>query len=318
MLEKKYERCFHGSIAHENGYVVCKECGEVLDKQIVDTNFLVRDESFGTQYKQAISIGDRMSTVGVLGTSFHSGETTKERFNRLMKHDFHARFRGHETKYRIFLILDEICRHLNLPDHIKEASALRYRYIVKRTRPINNITLLLFCMWDSIRYYKHRTSFCELERAFKLFGHRVSGKSVIRDGSLYSGILVMSGIQKSTPKTPKDYISRHVAELYNNKDVIEHRLKQKKDHGFSNVNHYLICLTKKCYDVLERLSKQVELFGYNPLIISASTIYFVDFMISRNSRKKRILTQKMISEMLNVPEYSIRDVFIKFFKKFIT
>jgi len=129
---------------------------------------------------------------------------------------------------------------------------------------------------------------------------------ILRDGLEYKQYLNI----ENTHHKSEDYINRLVNEVINY-DFMEERL-EKKD-SIWDIKEYQILLLRKSHKILKKLPDW-QRGGRNPFILTAAIIYLADKLLNKESNRKTILTQKIISQSTGIAEYSIRDHYVNLLK----
>ncbi|KKM61759.1 hypothetical protein LCGC14_1528520, partial [marine sediment metagenome] len=194
-------------------------------------------------------------------------------------------------------------------------SALRFRKIDKSDiHIVNRVSCVYYCIWDSIRHFGYHTHLSNLIKTFRNYGHRVGKKGLIRDAGIYREILYNKGIKKTNSKSLKDYITSNIGILNSNFEYIKEMLKQK---GFIiKVEKYLFELETLSFEIEKKVRRYFSYRG-NPFSNAGACVYFAALLISKRHKKKKILTQAWMGEILEIPSYTIRDVFIHHLKQFV-
>ncbi len=173
---------------------------------------------------------------------------------------------------------------------------------------INNISLIAFCIYYSLRQNNHYAplSIKEISNAFQMLSHRVTPRLIIRDGIIYKKYL---NKKHSSLKSEK-YVPKLIREIIKFKGLTE-RMK-KKEIGW-NLSEYERELTRMTEELLNRLNRS-QRGGRNPLILAGAIIYCADKLLAIKNHQKKILTQRMISSATKIAEYSIRDHYVSLLK----
>jgi len=317
-----------GQVIQRRFEKVCKECGLVISDLKFEKSYQfneTRDSEFKSS-DQFVSIGKTVDSVTTLGSNigyFKSNvfydyrrrliDFRKQKlFRKLKKYYFlPSKIKNQETDYRILKVLDKIVNHLDLSQQVKNRAAYFYRRIKKNAEKItNHVSLIAFCIFYSSREFSHNApiNIHELCSIFKEFGHRINPRLIIRDNIQYSKIIK----NKNKPHKSEDYLFRLIDKIINWPDLPK-RMK-KKDSNWS-LEEYRMKLVKFSKFILGKMDKRVR-GSRNPFIMAATTIYCADRIISFKFKTKKILTQKIASEAMDIPEYSIRDHFVKIFKPY--
>ncbi len=290
------------------------ESSYILDKTEIHNGFS----------KQSVSLGDRANFVGGLGSciDYENSKYLKDNsgmllppdeqrlYRRLKKQYGHfLRIKDHEMEYRIFTIINNITAHLNLNKNIQNQAAYYYKKILKcEKKVINNITLSAFCIFYAARKDLHNApvTIKEIANAYQKFGHRVKPRLIIRDGIQYKKYLV----DDSKPHKSEIYLGRLINDVFNATEL-EGRMQKKK--ALISKKEYLDRMTIKCRNILKSLNVW-QRGGRNPFILAGAVIYLADKLLAKETGRKSVLTQKLISDATNIPEYSIRDHYVNLLK----
>ena len=322
--EEKCSEC-GGSVMTNSFEITCKDCGLVLDKVYKESSYIFNNINTKSNLnRQYVALGERTDYIGGLGTfiDYEKSKYLKDKTGKLLPPDEQKlyrrlkknysqflRIKNHETEYRIFNILNKISIYLNLNKNIRNNAAYYYKKIIKNEESvINNISLIAFCIFYSVRkeYHNAPITINEISNAFQSFGHRVNPRLILRDGIRYKNHLNNDTI----PHSSEDYLNRLIDNIINHKDL-EMRL-EKKGSVWSKED-YKCKLTSKCRSILASLNKW-ERGGRNPFILTGAIIYLADKLISKEFNQKTVLTQKLISLATNIAEYSIRDHYVNLLK----
>ncbi len=322
--EEKCSEC-GGPVITNSFEITCKDCGLVLDNLYKDSSYIFNNfNNKSNLSRQYVALGERTDYIGGLGTfiDYENSKNLKDKTGKLLPPDEQKlyrrlkknysqflRIKNHETEYRIFNILNKISVYLNLNKNIRNNAAYYYKKIIKNEeRVINNISLIAFCIFYSVRkeYHNAPITINEISNAFQNFGHRVNPRLILRDGIRYKNHLNNDTI----PHSSEDYLNRLIDNIINQK-VFEMRL-EKKESVWSKED-YKCKLTSKCRLILASLNKW-DRGGRNPFILTGAIIYLADKLLSKEFNQKTVLTQKLISLATNIAEYSIRDHYVNLLK----
>ncbi|MHA1241440.1 MAG: hypothetical protein ACTSQU_11745 [Promethearchaeota archaeon] len=324
---RKEEKCSEcgGPIMTNSFEITCKDCGLVLDNLYKESSYIFNNINIKSNLnKQYVALGERTDYIGGLGTfiDYENSKYLKDKTGKLLPPDEQKlyrrlkknysqflRIKNHETEYRIFNILNKISIYLNLNKNIRNNAAYYYKKIIKNEdHIINNISLIAFCIFYSVRkeYHNAPITINEISNAFQSFGHRVNPRLILRDGLKYKNHLNNDAI----PHSSEDYLNRLIDNIINHKGL-EMRLA-KKGNVWSKED-YKCKLTNKCRSILASLNKW-ERGGRNPFILTGAIIYLADKLLSKEFNQKNVLTQKLIALATNIAEYSIRDHYVNLLK----
>ncbi len=173
---------------------VCINCGLVTGEIFSNPTYIMNNptESNNISNKQYVALGERVNFIGGMGTYIDFENTyylrdkngnllppnSQKLFRRLKKnYSKFIRIKNFETEYRILKILNNVVLYLNLSNTIRNNAAYFYRKIIKLSpKIINNISLIAFCLFYSLRHNEQFApiSIKEISNIFKMLGHRVT------------------------------------------------------------------------------------------------------------------------------------------------
>ncbi len=306
-----------------NGFErVCEKCGLVINSifQISSYQF-EENKKDGSSYKQYVALGNRTDFVGGLGSYIDYEKSKKLKdlkgnylspsgqrlFNRLKKNFRFSKIKNHETEYRIFKILKRVAINLNLTLNVRASAALFYKKIIKKDDDvINNITLIAFCIFMACKNFKAPISINEIAAEFKNLGHRVNPRLILRDGLKYKKHLDKT----IRPPISEIYCSKLVNQVINHKSLKQRLILKKSPFPLLE---YQVELRKICKKILDHLPL-MERGGRNPYILMGAVIYLADKLLAKKYNYKSVLTQSIVAESTDIPEYSIRDHYVNLLK----
>ncbi|TXT58874.1 MAG: hypothetical protein BAJALOKI2v1_290030 [Promethearchaeota archaeon] len=139
----------------------------------------------------------------------------------------------------------------------------------------------------------------------------------MRDVMKYTSIIKphILKLRKHAPRTNNSlkYLPKMVNQVID--DLPQERLQKKVDIQIIQKINLGKDLNKISQKVLAFFDKHKELKGSkNPQIFTAATIYTADLIIAKFLGHKKVLTQRMVSEATDIPEYLIRDHYISSLK----
>jgi transcription initiation factor TFIIIB Brf1 subunit/transcription initiation factor TFIIB len=279
------------------------------------------DFSAGDQY---VSMGKRVDNICTLGShiGYYSSkafcdykhqliETKMQRkFRKLKKYySLPLKIKNHETDYRILKILNDAAKFLQLTNTVKNRAAYFYQVIKKNAKDIkNHVSLIAFCIFYASRGFSQNSplSIRELCSILCQMGHRVNPKLIIRDNLEYQKYLKI----KNKPHRSEDYIPRFINSIINSNTIHKRMIKKGCDWI---TDDYRILLEKKCYFILQSIRNK-QIGSRNPFILASAIVYCADKLLAREFNTKSILTQRSAAVAMKIPEYSIRDHYVKILK----
>jgi transcription initiation factor TFIIIB Brf1 subunit/transcription initiation factor TFIIB len=118
------------------------------------------------------------------------------------------------------------------------------------------------------------------------------------------------GIELKRRKS-EDYIPRLVSKIVRHPEVAL-RIKRR----LWSPSEYQTYLMKTAHLLLESITAE-QRGGRHPYIFAASVIYGADLLIAKQSKRRSVLTQKLLAKITNVAEYSVRDHYCTLLKKYV-
>jgi len=310
------------------GETVCIDCGIILEKtRTFGIEFRESKEypSIPKSIRDHSEIGSRPSFVGGLGSYIGfrknfffrdmKGKPLPPKKQHLFAHlkavyNSQNRIRGQETVYRCLCSLQRVVEILRLPKSISRRAAYLFRKAIARQKRIRGTTSLIlmgYCLLLATREFdRSMPSRAEdIARAFQNLGHRVTTKALMRVGSEYRDLSVLG----RKPVQAEEYLGRIM-----NKVIADKRVLGKLRQHTIEPLQYQQKMIAICGRLLERING-AERGGRNPYIFAASTIYAVERSLAKKEKRRSLLTQKIVAEITDVAEYSIRDHFCSVLKK---
>ena len=328
MIDKRIKcpEC-NGEIIKSMGQYVCRNCGLVIDLEIVSNDYLLNNSNdLNNKYTQSVSLGERPNIIDGLGSyighyneHFFSDSRGKrippklqKNFSKLKRiYDIQSRYRKKETRYRALRTLNQVAKMLMVSTQVRDRAAYLYKKIImmKAFKVTNNILLTAACLHIIAKEYGENAPITleEIVDTYSKLGFRVSAKAIVK-----TIILIKEKIKiQFKIRHSEEYIPRIVSALVRS-DIVQQRLqKDNKIH-----KKYEIILTKIALDILSNIPMH-ERGGRNPFIFAAASVYAADRFISNKIKIKSVLTQHIMSSVLNIAEYSIRDHFSIIKKKML-
>lgn len=302
---------------------VCPNCGLVAGQKIVDSSYQKNESDYKIYGTQAVEDGNKVSSVNQIGSfvgyynnwnvADYQGKkinpTKSNHFRRIKKvNDIYSQSKGKERLYRALRLLAVISGVLEFPDSIKEDSARIYRNCYKKLTDIRVADLIAASIYLSSRLNHYNLRVKDLLQSFENENIQVQGKNVLYAATQ---IRILTGYKvKST--SSEEYLERVVQALINDD---EFKIKLQKLH-ISNME-YGILLRKTSQEILKKLSNDLR-GGRDPYALACATVAGADLLIANNFGKRRgFATQRLISRVGDVAEYTLREHFLQIIKKVI-
>lgn len=309
-----------------NSDLLCSECGAMLiespNAEIVCTSCgLVHDRVFATSglvYKTATKAKESpqfMNEVGqtVLNPTGNGSIMTPSAVPRYMtpnalrllniykRYTAFVNIRNHETECRIALLLQDVGRYFDMSYHIVEDAMVNYRRIVRHCAYIrNHVTLAATSFYTAIQDRHLPYSIEQICGAFSTHGHRVWPKLITRDILLYK--------IKKTAKTTAVYMQNYLIKVEESPEAKVYFMKKNPDGDWATHMQQLTHSAVKMLAYFERKTFN----GLKPTSVAAAMVVAADRYIAIKLGNKRFLRLDLMSKIVDVSDYSIRDVIVKY------
>lgn len=331
ILKRRCSEC-DGNLIQTESDIVCMNCGLVANKifEKPTIQLIKTENSFGSQYA---SISESPSTMKSLGTYIGSYKkhnladvkgsqlkiTAKQQFRRLKPlNDIYLHFDGRQREYRGYHFLSTICSILQITDGAKADALFLFRSVNSHLHgELKLFSLIMGSLYLSIRSRRENIELARLVAAAQNRGYVILGKDIIKAASL---IRQHARIRVSHVKS-EEYLDNIISRLQRDNKILKQLTKKiilTKNEYF----HYLKLGAKK----LLVHFPQSHRGGRNPFILAAAIIIASDIMLARKNlfphcyrrRSRRgILTQKYVSKILSIAEFTLREHFLLLAKPLI-
>ena len=164
------------------------------------------------------------------------------------------------------------------------------------------------CFYLSTKLMNYNILLKEIVTACEKLELNVKGKTLINAASEIKKILKL----QIRATRPEEYLEKAILSLANNKQLIS---KLKSLH--IGIREYTVQIRSEC-SILMKLIDIEKRGGRNPFILAAACVAGSDTIVSSKIGKKRgIATQKIVAESCKIPEYTLREHYIKVIKPII-
>lgn len=305
-------------------YYVCPSCGLVQNQKFVEGSYVSIDSanSYGNQFvdavnKPSLATGGSGSFIDFYGNwnlADYSGKMISQgkffRYARLKKmNDYYSQSNGQLKLYRALQLINKIHGVLDLPETMKDEVSKLYRKSYQKIPPQYRIPLVVAaCFYLTAKLLNYKLLLKEIITTCEKLELRVKGKTLLTTASEIKKALKL----QIRATRPEEYLEKAIISLVNN---IPLNNKLKSMHiGF---NEYIIQIRSESSKLINFLDLDKR-GGRNPFILAAACVAGADTIISSKIGKKRgIATQKIIAESCNIPEYTLREHYIKIIKPII-
>ncbi|MHA1237544.1 MAG: hypothetical protein ACTSQ9_07805 [Candidatus Hodarchaeales archaeon] len=322
--------------------MVCTNCG-LIANQIFEKPSLQLINTEGSYRNQYNSISERPSSMKTLGTFLGTyqkrnpssmktlgtflgtyqkrnlkdvtgsalSSERKLQFRRLKSvNDIYLHFNGRQREYRGYSLLTRVCSTLEITDTTK-ADAL---YLFKKVHlPLRNemklSCLVMGAIYLAIRTRKENIELNRLIKAVHDNRYSIRGKEIIRAASLIRKHAKIRVQHVKSEEYLENIIGRIQKDYYVRNEVMK-KIKIK--------NEYYHCLKVVAKQLLKQFPT-TKRGGRNPFILAAAMINAADIILARhkvfpqcylNQRRRGVLTQKKISEILDIAEFTLREHYL--------
>lgn len=305
--ETENDKCVScNSILIDDGqYIVCTTCGLVHCETNIKTNDYGKFEEVKTLMTLGTCVGSPKTRwlYDKMGNVITSNKGSF--YGRLRKWDRHYYFQDDYVFNIAYIIADKICSYLQLNKMMQNKIMHLYRKLLSKNleKVKNRVTLLATCFYIILKEESMPITMGQLSSAFKNHGHRVNERLIFQ-------VVLDLKIRIKRHGNPRDYIEKFLSQI---NLYLADRFKTKQLE--MNQDEYMNLLRKTVYKVLE--SKIYKNKIYQPDKLSAAMIYFAVRLIDKKHGGHYTLTQGIISKATGIPSYSLRDIYVKTFRKFI-
>ncbi len=320
-----------GSLIQTDSDVVCFNCGLIANQIFEKPSIrLINSEgSYGSQYA---SISERPSSMKTLGT-FVGGyrkhprmDSTgsqlaadkKLQYRRLKSlNDIYLHFNGRQREYRGYSLLSRICSSLEITEAAKADALFLFQKVhLPLRKEIKLSSLIIGSIYLAIRSRKEHIELNRLIKAVQVHGYSVAGKEVIRAASL---IRQRVKIQVRHVKSEEylDSIIGRIQRDYNLKGAIQKKIGDRDE--------FFRCLKVVARQLLKQFPT-IKRGGRNPFILAAAMLNAADIILARHKifahcylrqSRRGVLTQKKLSEILDIAEFTLREHYLVLAKPLI-
>ncbi len=320
-----------GNLIQTDSDIVCIDCGLISNKifEKPSLQLINSRNSYGNQYT---SISERPSRMKSLGTfigryrrqnlvdssGIHLTQPKKLQYRRLKSlNDIYLHYNGRQREYRGYSLLSRICCTLELTDAAKADSLFLFQKVhLYLKSEIKLSSLVMGTIYLAIRARKENIELKRLIKSAQLNGYNVAGKEIIRAASLIRQNAKVR-VQYVKSEEYLDSIISRIQRDYSLRDRLEKKIKNKDEYY-----RYLRIVSKQllsCFPLKKR-------GGRNPFVLAAAMINAADIILARQKifpncylKKSRrgILTQKRISKILDIAEFTLREHYLLLAKPLI-
>ena len=278
---KKCHDCGSSNVYYDDqrGEVICGDCGLVLEEKIVDTTQEMQGSFDGEEKKGrgGAPLSDQKfdkgltTNVGEISDIYKLKTDETRKFLRLKKWQERVSTSIERNLRLAMAELRRVASFLNLPPVVIDEASRIYNYVLQRglVRGRSMESVIAACIYSACRSYNIPRTLDEISNASD-----VERKEI---GRTYRFIVRKMGL-KSTPSSPKDYISI-----------------------FANVLKLSPKTQNEAIKILGRAENSELTSGRGPAGIAAAALYVAALL---NDEKK---TQREVADVAGITEVTIRN-----------
>ena len=316
-----------GGIIVADGEQVCSRCGLVYERTIVHPRYILNEDGNSDGFRLYVAPGERLHMVDGLGSyiDYPSSSYFKDasgaplpphmqRYYLNLKRlsDKSTKYYKREADFRAFCSLNRVVQLLKLPKNVRDHAAYLYRKVARSgvsEKQLSSVVLVAYCLFLAVREFEtgKLVTMKDITQAFRRVGHRVTIQSIIHAGLEYRASLNV----RLTFRKSENYLPTILDKVVASQQVNRNLLRNGED-----LQHY----RQRLFETSQNLLKKIDGItrgGRNPYIFAVSVVYAADKIIARQNRRPQLLTQKLLAQLTNVAEYSIREHFSTLLKNFI-
>jgi len=287
--------------------LVCTSCGYVAQSgletsQTVSRNYSLKADLLA-QYELGSYIGSvDLNSKGAFRLSIGEGESSIRYLKAIS--DYGLKSSRNNEGHSCMKILSRICDKVELPETILVHALKLSQDLLDARSKVKGITIPAICLYSLIVACKeshiNKVNTKKLMEIFKAYGYRISLSSLIKISAEVTVPMV--------PKASEDYLSVTIPAIVSNPIVKEKIMKY-----YHSPTEYERKLYRATISVLAYVDKRRR-GGHNPYALAATSTYAGEVALSKMEKRRPIFSQRVVSESVEVAEYTIREQFGEFFR----
>ena len=326
-MKNKCEEC-NGDLIQNDSVYVCNNCGLIANK-IIEQKSIVYSKEEEMTNGQYVALSEHPSRLKSLGSFMGSYgkrylhdsrgmnlvSEKNNKFRRLkVINDVYLPFREEQRLYRSFKILSEYSAALQLTETTKSDSL----YLLKRcgindTKHQRITPIVLACIYLVIRNRKENIELSKIVKIARSKGDNIKGKDIIR---IASRIRSLSKL-KITPVKPESYVENILSKLRNDIETVK-----LLNHKINDLERYFRAIRLVSRRILLEFPNHLR-GGRNPFVFACAVVVASDNLLARkvfftdcykNKTRRGSITQKRISEIMNIAEFTLREHYLMLVK----
>jgi len=305
-------------VVSKTGEYVCEKCGLIYDR--TKMNALTKrddkeEKNAPYQYVEMLNKSPFKTPISWYGVKRKGREekSIQEKIQYYSKLDFIQRYyidglpiKSVRKAYAILLSLCSLIP-IQMTSSIKRRALEMYYTTVMKNRHVkkNHIALMVACFYIALRERNQSTDLTlkKLIAHIKKLGFNISLSDVFK--ALFTLRRTIGVILR--PRKSDDLLPTAIKKIISDDNI---RRKMAKN----NIDPLLY--SKKLYEEAKTLLQKSGL-QKNPLSLIAAALYTADKILASRFQWKEMLTQKVLSSILDVSPFTIRELYYKTFRKYI-
>lgn len=203
---KTIDNCPHNNPLKHAGFLVCRDCGLVLD-QVIEPNTVLTQRTAATHHGKSFLFGELHDPIISIGYRTCIGNVNERNQEFFRMNKWHKSLSGEGRAFRkAYILLKQVSDSLSLSSLIFESSMLMFRKIYRkmsmRGRPYS--AFLACCILYSSRTLESKPiSFRDLINMFKELDCDISGKKVLNVFKVFKEFFPKNVIQSEDLYLPQ-------------------------------------------------------------------------------------------------------------------
>ncbi|MEM3403940.1 MAG: hypothetical protein QXJ17_05360 [Nitrososphaeria archaeon] len=288
--------------------LVCKSCGYVIQNDPGPSQTVLKKYSLKTDLLTQSELGSYIGTVdfnskGICSLNIREGGSSIRYLKVISDYGLKSQ-RSNEENY-CMRILSRICDKLELPETVLVQALQLSQALLDIRDKVKSITIPAICLYSLIvackKLHVNKVNTKNLMNVFKAYGYRINLSSLIKISTEVSVPMV--------PKSSEDYLPVTIPAI-----VTHPIVKDKLMKYYMSPTEYERKLYRSAVSILSRIDK-CKRGGHNPYALAATSIYAGEMALSKMEKRRPLFSQHIVSESVEVAEYTIREQYGEFFRE---
>ncbi|MEM3714552.1 MAG: hypothetical protein QXF82_06360 [Nitrososphaeria archaeon] len=278
--------------------LVCESCGYVAQEIHITQSSFERNNFYG--------LGSHMGFKNEYFKENFSGigEGSSLKYYRMLSERWLKTAKENEEYYCI-KVISRVCEKLAIPENVAAYTFEFSKRILSKRSEHDGITVPTICLYALMISCKRskvdRITMKKLFKTFRILGYRVSLAALAKVSCLANMAL--------EPKPVEEYLTTIIPSVTAHPLVLE-RIKK---HYLSPVEY-----ERKLYRTTTAILSYVDKYkrgGHNPYALAATATYAGEIALSKIEHRPPLFSQHIISESVDVAEYTVREQYSEFFRE---